>query len=315
MLRVVGEPHAQISAASVVGIEGSYQGCAGQTNGSSWVLDTAGNAGFMEGLTGLIAPSVEMNDTCALQIDSINTSSTGYTSTDLPTALVFTGSGAAAGAYLGSPVGFDDPNQDAANALSFYANAQSTVVDSSNTFVLTVVVGDDANVGTSTTIAELCTGDLSDIGSGDFEVSFTLQTTQPDGEFALLNQRSVCGPGNFWDVRVQSGHIIFETDSLTDAAPDDDGFIGCTSVTDGQPHTIVIQRIAGLLSLYVDGTLDTSGPSTSSFGPLPPLATGSDVCVGSDATVAFNGSDGALTNACVAPGSPTPLGGATSACN
>jgi hypothetical protein len=185
-VRVVNDIHAQISASGVLGIEGSYHSCAGQADGTSWVLDTAGNAGFMEDLTGLAAPSVELNDTnCALQIDSINTSSIGYTSTDQPTALVFTGPSATPNAYLANAVGFDNPSLDAGNSLSFYANAQSTITAASGSFALTILVGDGPNAGSSSTTAtpSVVTGSVSpvaDVPVPNYTTDFSSFVLQDD---------------------------------------------------------------------------------------------------------------------------------------
>jgi len=147
-----------------------------------------------------------------------------------------------------------------------------------------------------------CTGDLSGIGAGDFRISFTLQTTQQDGSFALLNQRSACSAGDFWDIRIQNGTLVVETDALTDAAPDDAQLYGCATINDGKARAVVVQRAGGLLSAYVDGGLDnTSVPSTASFGALVARSTGTDSCVGVDGTTAFDGTRGSITNVCVSP--------------
>jgi hypothetical protein len=179
-LRVIGGAKAQITASSVVGIIGSYQGCTNESG--SWVLDTTGNAGVMETLTGDAAPSVELNDVnCTLQIDSINTSTTGYTSAGLN----FTGTGAAAAnTYQTAAVGFDAP-ADAGGALSFYANAQATVTNASAAFALTVIVGDDPNIGSSNTTATtaVVTGSVSsvnDVPAPDYATDLSSVTLQQD---------------------------------------------------------------------------------------------------------------------------------------
>jgi hypothetical protein len=130
--------------------------------------------------------------------------------------------------------------------------------------------------------ASPCTGDLSDIGTGDFHISLTLTTTQ-QGWAALVNQRSSCGGGMFWDVRINSGQLVVETDDgvfgpeassegpRATLAPD-------VVVNDGKPHCIRIERVAEMLSIAVDGVVAGSASSVSSFAKLPPLATGTDPC-------------------------------------
>jgi hypothetical protein len=137
-----------------------------------------------------------------------------------------------------------------------------------------------------------CGGDLSNIGTGDFHVTFDLRTTQ-SGRAALLNQRSACTPGTYWDVRFSSGEIEVETDdgtSYTDlvgTGPD---------LNDGATHSVVVARVGGTLTITVDGADSGATSAAASFGALPVLASGVDVCDGNDGTVAF---EGTLSSVCV----------------
>ena len=130
-----------------------------------------------------------------------------------------------------------------------------------------------------------CSQDLSNIGAGDFSVSFSLRTTQA-GLVALLNQRTACSPSTFWDVRLSSGEIQVETDDgasyvqLTSTGPELD---------DGALHVLLVDRIGGTVTIYVDGVASGNASSSSSLGALPPLATGTDVCDGQHGTYAFYG--------------------------
>jgi len=151
----------------------------------------------------------------------------------------------------------------------------------------------------------LCVQDLSNVHQGDFQISFTLDTTQT-GTVALANQRSTCSAGNFWDVLFSSGlgpaRITIETDDVTGDAgtPNDAQLKGCTAVDDGASHHVVVQRVAGVLSIFVDGIFNGSTASTTNLVALPPLVTGNDVCVGVDGTAAFDTTKGSLTDVCVA---------------
>jgi hypothetical protein len=141
-------------------------------------------------------------------------------------------------------------------------------------------------------VAVPCGGDLSNIGTGDFHIAFDLRTTQ-SGLAALLNQRAACSPGKYWDLRFSSGQIEIETDdvasytNLVSTGPD---------LNDGAPHSVVVARVSGTLTITVDGVDSGSTAAGASFGALPALASGVDVCDGNDGTVAFQGT---LSSVCV----------------
>ena len=141
-----------------------------------------------------------------------------------------------------------------------------------------------------------CTGDLSNIGTADFHVSLTVTTTQA-GLVAIVNQRTTCAPSVFWDIRMQDGLLYVEVDDVTHyTALSDAG----ASVNDGVSHAVRVERVAGVVTAYVDGVETSASPSLESLGALPSLASGTDVCVtSSDGTAAFIGK---ITNVCV--GSP-----------
>jgi hypothetical protein len=138
-----------------------------------------------------------------------------------------------------------------------------------------------------------CSDDLSNIGTGDFSIALALRTTQ-SGRAALVNQRVSCNPTMFWDLRLSSGELELETDDTTN-------YTNFTStgpeVDDGASHNILIKRISGTVTIYVDETVYGSAASSSSFGTLAPLVTGTDVCDGQDGTAPF---EGTITSVCVA---------------
>ena len=148
---------------------------------------------------------------------------------------------------------------------------------------------------TSDSNASACGGrDLSNVGSGDFVVSFTLQTTQKDQVISLVNQRLLCGNGIFWDVRLVSGLVYLEIADI------DHGLTFLMSqgptLFEGKPHAIVISRAGGTARIDVDGAPSGSIATPQSMTQLPPLKVGTDVCLGVNGTVALQGS---LTNLCV----------------
>jgi hypothetical protein len=157
-----------------------------------------------------------------------------------------------------------------------------------------------------------CIGGLSNIGTADFHISFTVKTSQA-GFVALVGQRKDCLLGDYWDVRMADGFIQVETDDTVGAnhwtqlcAAVEGGDAGrCTSVApadlppranDGRPHRVVIWRSSGNLQASVDALASSAVESPASFGSLAPVAIGSDPCEGVDGTVAFTGT---LTNLCV----------------
>jgi len=116
-----------------------------------------------------------------------------------------------------------------------------------------------------------------------------------------VNQRGVCGHGDFWDIRVdQYGKLFVETDQDSSGTYDDQ-MHGCASVNDGISHDIVVQRVQGELYSYIDGVFDRSHTSGASFGSLAALQTGLDICDGTmpGDTFAFDSTKGSITNVCV----------------
>jgi hypothetical protein len=140
--------------------------------------------------------------------------------------------------------------------------------------------------------APSCVEDLSSISTGSFHVSFTVQTTQA-GSVALVNQRGTCDLQPYWDVRLENGNVQAETD-------DGGTFYHVTTsgtlVNDGQPHAILVERVQGTLSIFIDGVQSASTSSLSGFAKLPPFEVGLDPCDNVDGTVALVGS---LTNLCL----------------
>lgn len=138
-----------------------------------------------------------------------------------------------------------------------------------------------------------CTDDLSNIGTADFTIAFSLSTSQTAANVAVLNQRSACTFSMLWDVRVSGGNLYVATD---DNSGDYNNLTSAAAVNDGSLHAIVVKRVSEVLSITVDGTASGSGPSTAAFGALPPLQQGTDVCEATDGTVALVGT---LANVCI----------------
>ena len=141
-----------------------------------------------------------------------------------------------------------------------------------------------------------CLNDLSFAYGGEFYILFTLQTRQPDGVIALLNQRAQCTLGTFWDLQLVNQALYFEIA---------DPVMGDASVTsksaplnDDHPHDIVISRDAtGFVQLKIDGRLAGAATLHQTLGmKLPMLRIGTSVCVGEDPNVDFHGT---ISNVCL----------------
>jgi hypothetical protein len=133
--------------------------------------------------------------------------------------------------------------------------------------------------------APVCSSNLSNIGTGNFVISIDLRTTE-SGLAALVNQRASCSSSTYWDLRLSSGELRFESDDgtsytdLTSTGPE---------IDDGAPHTVLVQRVDQTVTIYVDGNASGAAASRAAFGALPSLALESDPCDGYDGTAAYQG--------------------------
>jgi hypothetical protein len=120
-----------------------------------------------------------------------------------------------------------------------------------------------------------CSDDLSNIGTGDFEIALELKTTAVSGS-EIVSQRPACSSGYFWDLRMGNGLLGFELDD------NQQHYVGCRGtvpVNDGEKHAIVIRRENLEVSLYVDCQLDVScAAATNVSMPLPAVEVGSNPC-------------------------------------
>jgi hypothetical protein len=143
--------------------------------------------------------------------------------------------------------------------------------------------------------------DLSNLGTGDFTVSFSI-TTMQTGFVELVSQRSACTGGDFWDIRscapdpqkrcTVPGSVLVETSSGGAYGSLDSKI----AVNDGSPHDVAVARTSGVLTITIDGKVSGSGPSKASFASLPALQTGNGACVGHDSTQALTGT---LSSLCI----------------
>jgi hypothetical protein len=147
--------------------------------------------------------------------------------------------------------------------------------------------------------------DLSNVGTGDFHVSFHVATTQV-GWVALVNQRSTCYFGVFWDIRLcgaggscPQGAVSFETDDTPTSSATYQTVHSTATINDGNPHEVEASRVSGVVTIRIDGAVSGTGPSAASLGSMPALRIGTDVCgaANSPPTAAFAGTT--LADVCI----------------
>jgi hypothetical protein len=162
---------------------------------------------------------------------------------------------------------------------------------------------DAGKAGDAPRDAAACPGatrDLSNVGTGDFRISFHVVTTQT-GWAALLNQRSVCFFAVFWDIRqTDAGTLLVETDNNTSTSYQ--SVQSTIKINDGKPHDVTVARAAGTLTIRIDGAAAGQGPSSAALGAMPALRVGTDSCgpTSDPATAAFAGAT--LSEVCMTRG-------------
>lgn len=279
-----------------------------QTSGA-FVLRMDGNG---QPLWGLAFPATDSDDVGGVAVNPVthDIGLTGYANAEVDlgggpiTTIggVFVSVLSRAGALI-SADRYGDQNLAAGEGIAFSPDGASLAIMGSFSGMMAFGpnLASQADPGTFPVfVAELpapprsdCTGDLSNVGAGDFHVTFDVATTQQDGQVAIANQRAACAEGTFWDAHLASGAIEVETD-------DDGGaytaLVGTRVIDDGASHHVEIARVAGSLTLTIDGVLDGTALSAASLPALAPLAARTDVCEGANGSVSLIG---ALTNLCV----------------
>jgi len=156
----------------------------------------------------------------------------------------------------------------------------------------------DVPVDAAAEAGTVCLTDLSNVGTGDFHIAFTLTTTAGSIDMALLNQRTGCDESStWWDVNYIPSTST--TGGMEVATDDGTHYVVVEQATgalldDGKPHRIVVARAGGQLGFTVDGT-QAGGPLADpyAFGAMPPLKIGTDDCPG------FEGTIGTITDVCL----------------
>jgi hypothetical protein len=124
-----------------------------------------------------------------------------------------------------------------------------------------------------------CTNDLSGVGTGDFEVKFTIEAWGQQPIYAVMGQREVCAHSHFWSARLFNGGLYFELDD------NGQNYADCHSpivLNDSATHRVVVRRTSGVLSIVVDCGPPTTCPAPTELStPLDALGNQeSDPCIG-----------------------------------
>ncbi len=134
-----------------------------------------------------------------------------------------------------------------------------------------------------------CSNDLSNTGTNDFHFTVDLSTTQT-ALVSVANQRSVCEQSPFWEIRLNSGNVMVDTDDGTTLVE----LIGTIPVVDGNQHALAVSRVAEVLTIEVDGMTAGTVSCPTPFAALPPIPMGTDVCSTVDGTQPFSGTLGTV---------------------
>jgi hypothetical protein len=153
-----------------------------------------------------------------------------------------------------------------------------------------------------------CNGDLSNVGTGDFTIMFTLTTSMTTHLVEILAQRDFCGHQFFWDAQLSAGALKVELD---DNQQNYTECLGTKVINDGQPHRVVMHRAAGILTIQVDCALDATCTAATNFSTALPSLRRTSPCIGNpDPPVDLVGT---LSNVCVASGNGGTVDGGADA--
>jgi hypothetical protein len=149
-------------------------------------------------------------------------------------------------------------------------------------------VGEGGNLEGAMGDAPICLTDLSDVGTGDFSIHFTLSTNETGMTLALLNQRLGCDQmSTFWDVTLSpTGDVVVATDDgiAADYATVQAG----NALNDGKAHQVDIIRRGGKLWITADGAIvSPMTPDPYTFATLSSLAIGTSGCMGVTPAAAY----------------------------
>ncbi|HTQ48280.1 MAG TPA: hypothetical protein VMI75_36240 [Polyangiaceae bacterium] len=164
--------------------------------------------------------------------------------------------------------------------------------------VLRDAVGEGGgNIEGGTVDAPVCMTDLSDVGTGDFTIRFTLTTNETGMTLALLNQRLGCDQmSTFWDISLSpTGNVVVATDDSI--AADYVTVQAGSALNDGKAHQVAVIRRAGKLWITADGAvISPMTPDAYLFATFSSLAIGTSACMSESPAAAY----AVIANVCLA---------------
>lgn len=111
------------------------------------------------------------------------------------------------------------------------------------------------------------------VGTGDFSIDFWLKSVSGMPAQGVLGKRSGCAHNPFYDIRIlgpgyyrgNPGHLLVELDQGDGV--NYDAIVSSRVVNDGMFHLVAVVRQGTVLSLYLDGVLDSSATSNIVINP------------------------------------------------
>ena len=118
-----------------------------------------------------------------------------------------------------------------------------------------------------------CVASLSGVGSKDWAIKFTIQTTAKV-QSTVLYQRATCdATEDFWDIEMNPDGTLTLYMNHVNKQPGD-GYVTIKMerpINDGQPHTVEILREGSKVSCYIDKEIDSSAAPCPNLGQLSTL--------------------------------------------
>ncbi len=127
---------------------------------------------------------------------------------------------------------------------------------------------------------------VGNVGSGDFTIEMNIRTTLANTYF--FSKRAACGDDNFISMQAVNGKLSMEIDQGSGAVQYL-SLTGTTPINNNAWHHIAMTRKSGLVSIYVDGVLETSGTSTANVNNAYVSTLGYSVCTNQNGSLYFAG--------------------------
>jgi len=187
----------------------------------------------------------------------------------------------AAAGVSGGPEGcwhFDEGSGATANDSS--GNGNNGTLDSGATYTTTAKIGPGAVYLNGSNHAGIAFGATAgNVGASDFSAQFWVNTQVPSSQ-AILNKRSSCGDGNFWDLRTNTdgSELVFEEDQDGVGTNRYSLQTSNANINNGSWRQVTLVRQTTAIAIYVDGVLKASGtaPAVADVLNDTPLVLGTD---------------------------------------